>query len=112
MYVGRIVEYGTSREIFSQPAHPYTRALIAAIPDMANLGRSRRAGLTGEPPNPASPPPGCPFTPRCPVAIDLLHDRRPELRRKADGQLAACHSPDDPAGPAASDSASTLGVTA
>jgi oligopeptide/dipeptide ABC transporter ATP-binding protein len=113
MYVGRLVEYGTSREVFSQPAHPYTQALMAAVPDMANLGRSRRAGLTGEPPNPASPPPGCPFHPRCPAAIDLCTTVRPELRRKAGGQLAACHvAPDDPAGPAASDSASTLGVTA
>jgi oligopeptide/dipeptide ABC transporter ATP-binding protein len=113
MYVGRLVEYGTSREVFSQPAHPYTQALMAAVPDMANLGRSRRAGLTGEPPNPASPPPGCPFHPRCPAAIDLCRTVRPELRRKAGGQLAACHvAPDDPAGPAASDSASSLGVTA
>ena len=102
MYVGRLVEYGTSRQVFSQPQHPYTQALMAAVPDMANLGRSRRAGLTGEPPDPASPPPGCPFHPRCPAAVDLCRTVRPELRRKAGGQLAACHvAPDDPAGPAA-----------
>jgi oligopeptide transport system ATP-binding protein len=99
MYVGRIVEYGTSAEVLSAPRHPYTQALIAAVPDVTAPARSR-ARLTGEPPDPARPPPGCPFHPRCPAAIDLCRVTRPELRRKAGGQLAACHvAPDEPGPP-------------
>src|SRR6185437_5031022 len=97
MYVGRLVEYGTSRQVFSAPQHPYTQALIAAVPDVSAGAASARAKLTGEPPDPANPPPGCPFHPRCPAAIDLCRTVRPELRPKAGGQLAACHvAPDEP----------------
>jgi oligopeptide/dipeptide ABC transporter ATP-binding protein len=97
MYVGRLVEYGTSQQVFTAPAHPYTQALIAAVPDISAPAGSGRTRLTGEPPNPADPPPGCPFHPRCASAIDLCKSVRPELRLKAGGQLAACHVvPDDP----------------
>jgi oligopeptide/dipeptide ABC transporter ATP-binding protein len=103
MYVGRLVEYGTSRQVFSAPQHPYTQALIAAVPDVtASHGKGAdnkvaRVRLTGEPPDPASPPPGCPFHPRCPSAIDVCRTVRPELRVKTTGQLAACHvAPDQP----------------
>ena len=98
MYVGRLVEYGTSRQVFSQPQHPYTRALIAAVPDVAAGAAQARAKVTGEPPDPASPPPGCPFHPRCPAAIDICRSVRPELRLKAGGQLAACHVAPDASG--------------
>lgn len=97
MYVGRLVEYGTSRQVFSQPRHPYTQALIAAVPDVSAPSGTARIRLSGEPPNPANPPPGCPFHPRCAVAIDICKTVRPELKRKAGGQLAACHvAPDEP----------------
>jgi oligopeptide/dipeptide ABC transporter ATP-binding protein len=93
MYVGRLVEYGTSRQVFGQPTHPYTQALIAAVP---GLKRVERQGLKGEPPNPADPPSGCAFHPRCPLAVDICRTERPELRRKAGGQFAACHvAPDE-----------------
>jgi oligopeptide/dipeptide ABC transporter ATP-binding protein len=99
MYCGRLVEHGTSAQVFSQPRHPYTQALIAAVPDV-HAGAGARTRLMGEPPDPASPPPGCPFHPRCPAAIDICRTERPELRRKAGGQLAACHvAPDEPPGP-------------
>ncbi|MGH3395299.1 MAG: ABC transporter ATP-binding protein [Streptosporangiaceae bacterium] len=97
MYVGRLVEYGTSREVLSAPQHPYTQALIAAVPDVSAGATAARAKVTGEPPDPASPPPGCPFHPRCPAAIDICRSVRPELRLKTGGQLAACHvAPDAP----------------
>jgi oligopeptide transport system ATP-binding protein len=117
MYVGRLVEYGTSRQVFSQPQHPYTQALIAAVPDITATARTGRTRLTGEPPNPADPPAGCPFHPRCAAAIDICTTVRPELRRKVGGQLAACHvAPDDPAAPddpsAPDDLATPAGLTA
>ena len=97
MYVGRLVEYGTSEQVFSQPAHPYTQALMAAVPDVAHLGGPRPAPPPGEPPNPASPPPGCAFHPRCPLAVEICRTVAPPLVRKASGQLAACHVvPDAP----------------
>jgi oligopeptide/dipeptide ABC transporter ATP-binding protein len=99
MYVGRLVEYGTSREVFGQPQHPYTKALVAAVPEITGAGRAGRIRLTGEPPNPADPPPGCPFHPRCGVAVDICKTVRPSLRRKVGGQLAACHvAPDESPG--------------
>jgi len=98
MYVGRLVEYGTSRQVFSAPQHPYTQALIAAVPDVSAGATPARAKVTGEPPDPASPPPGCPFHPRCPAAIDICRSVRPELRLKAGGQLAACHVAPDASG--------------
>jgi oligopeptide/dipeptide ABC transporter ATP-binding protein len=72
MYVGRIVEYGTSEEVFSHPLHPYTKALIAAVPNVNARGQARLK-LSGEPPDPGNPPSGCPFHPRCPDAIDRCH---------------------------------------
>ena len=91
MYVGRLVEYGTRDEVFARPSHPYTRALMAAVPDVANLGSPRAEALGGEPPSPANPPSGCAFHPRCPLAVDICRTVTPPLVRKASGQLAACH---------------------
>ena len=99
MYVGRLVEYGTSEQVFGQPCHPYTQALIAAVPDVASLGSPRPAPLPGEPPNPASPPAGCHFHPRCPLAVEMCKTVPPPLVRKAAGQLAACHVVPDAAEP-------------
>jgi oligopeptide transport system ATP-binding protein len=91
MYVGRIVEYGRSADVFASPQHPYTRALIAAVPSVTSRKRGVRIGLSGEPPDPGDPPSGCPFHPRCTSAIDVCAKVRPELEVKEGGQMAACH---------------------
>lgn len=90
MYVGRVVEYGTSAEVFSRPLHPYTQALIAAVPSVTSRGRARLK-LSGEPPDAGNPPSGCPFHPRCPAAIQECSRTRPELVVTPEGQRVACH---------------------
>ncbi|HTR87781.1 MAG TPA: oligopeptide/dipeptide ABC transporter ATP-binding protein [Reyranella sp.] len=90
MYLGRIVEQGDPDRLFSQPAHPYTRALVSAIP-VAHAGRRRRMVLAGEPPNPVDRPAGCAFHPRCPFAVERCRSEMPVLRTLADGRRAACH---------------------
>lgn len=114
MYLGRIVEYGTSAEVFGDPQHPYTKALLAAIPEVSTGRHGPRPALAGEPPDPANPPSGCPFHPRCPLAEEQCRIVRPDLRRKTTGQLAACHlAPDqaDPAGKAPTTTAAQGGAT-
>ena len=90
MYLGRIVEEGPTQAVFNAPAHPYTRALLAAAPTLRNAQRSRRAVLSGDLPNPLSPPSGCVFRTRCAYAIPACAKRVPpmecptgELRRVA-----------------------------
>jgi peptide/nickel transport system ATP-binding protein len=92
MYVGRIVEFAPTNEIFARPRHPYTAALIDAIPVVRPelRGRTRRE-LTGEVPDPSRPPPGCLFHPRCPFATDRCRKEVPELRPMSGGGQAACH---------------------
>jgi oligopeptide transport system ATP-binding protein len=91
MYLGRVVELGTVEAVYAQPRHPYTRALLSAVPELGNRER-RRLPLLGDPPSPLSPPSGCPFHPRCPDAQPGLCDRElPALRELAPGQRAACH---------------------
>lgn len=90
MYLGRIVEEGPTEELYRKPLHPYTLALIAAIPDLA--GRKRDAiRITGDPPSPASPPSGCHFHPRCPFARPLCAVEVPPLRAISHGRAARCH---------------------
>jgi len=79
MYLGRIVETGTAEAIMEQPRHPYTRALIAAIPKAGGPRRDKPLRLPGDVPSPANPPPGCPFHPRCPFAQDRCRRERPIL---------------------------------
>jgi peptide/nickel transport system ATP-binding protein len=89
LYLGRVVEQGPTSLLLSRPAHPYTRALRAAVPDLHE--QLPRAGTrAAEPPDPASPPPGCAFHPRCPLAIDRCRTEVPALR-EVDGRRAACH---------------------
>jgi peptide/nickel transport system ATP-binding protein len=93
MYLGRIVESGRSEDIWQQPAHPYTRALLAAAPVAdPRLARSRtKAVLQGELPSPLNPPPGCSFNTRCPMAQERCRQERPILRSVAGGRMVACH---------------------
>jgi oligopeptide/dipeptide ABC transporter ATP-binding protein len=91
MYLGEIVELGDVERIFEYPAHPYTRALLAAIPVPVPSARGRRQLPQGDPPSPAAPPPGCRFHPRCPHAEQVCRETRPLLTERARGQFAACH---------------------
>ncbi|MFE0757914.1 ABC transporter ATP-binding protein [Inquilinus sp. NPDC058860] len=88
MYLGRIVEQGRPDQLFHAPAHPYTEALVSAVP---GLRRRERIVLAGDPPNPVDRPAGCAFHPRCPRALPCCRTEAPALRPAPDGRLAACH---------------------
>jgi peptide/nickel transport system ATP-binding protein len=91
MYVGRIVEIAPTRKLYQQPQHPYTEALLASIPKPDPKRKKQRVAITGEIPNPANPPSGCHFHPRCPYAQPVCKDEAPPLREITPGQFAACH---------------------
>ena len=97
MYLGRIVEYSTREALFENPLHPYTWALLSAVPRMGRRrkggeeGRSSRLRLEGDPPSPISPPPGCRFSARCPFAEERCRAEEPALREIRPGQRVACH---------------------
>lgn len=91
MYLGKIVELAPYKEIFKAPKHPYTQALLSAIP-IAKLGVDReRVILEGDVPSPINPPEGCRFEQRCMHRKDICKDKSPELRKLADGHYASCH---------------------
>jgi len=90
MYLGRIVEIGTMREVLKDPKHPYTKALLSVIPVPNPRMRRKRIILQGETPNPIDLPPGCRFHPRCPVAIDVCKESDPMLMTVSDSHRAAC----------------------
>ncbi|HEY1276496.1 MAG TPA: ABC transporter ATP-binding protein [Thermoleophilaceae bacterium] len=99
MYAGRIVERGPSAEVFADPAHPYTRALASAFPVIGDPAfRMSPAGVPGDPPDPRDLPSGCPFHPRCPVAVEGVCASTPvELWPVSPGRSAACvHAPGSP----------------
>lgn len=93
MYLGKIAEIAKSSEIFSHPVHPYTHALLSAIPVPDVEHKLERIVLTGDVPSPIDPPSGCRFHPRCPFAIDLCHQEEPVLENfgNDEGHLVACH---------------------
>jgi len=93
MYLGRLVELGDSETLYMTPKHPYTQALLSAVPhpDPAQAGNIDRIILEGDVPSPANPPPGCTFSTRCPRAQDICKQDSPEWREIGEGHFAACH---------------------
>jgi oligopeptide/dipeptide ABC transporter ATP-binding protein len=95
MYLGKLMELSPAEELYTKPIHPYTSALLSAIPipDPEENRRRERLVVSGEPPNPINPPSGCVFHPRCPRATDVCREIEPPLARYPNGHLAACHHP-------------------
>ncbi len=97
MYAGRIVEEGSSREVFADPQHPYSRSLAAAFPTIGDpSSRMNPQGLAGDPPDPSALPPGCPFHLRCSVALAECSTLDVALRQAGEGRSAACVHVDGP----------------
>jgi len=90
MYLGKIVEIGTRDEMFNSPKHPYTQALLSAIPRVGEGKKAMKKSLSGEVPSPINPPPGCTFHPRCPHAMDICAQHIPKLEGN-NTQSVACH---------------------
>jgi len=93
MYLGKIMEIGSQEDMFESPLHPYTRALLSAvpIPDPLLESTRKRIVLEGDVPNPADPPPGCPFQTRCPLVENRCQENVPEWREVTPGHWVACH---------------------
>ena len=94
MYLGRIVEQAPRDRLFDNPRHPYTEALLEAVPSPSAAARDRRrrrTAIAGEVPSAVDPPGGCPFHPRCPIAGDECRAVAPPLDPRPDGRLLACH---------------------
>jgi peptide/nickel transport system ATP-binding protein len=95
MYLGKLVEVGMRDQIYGAPAHPYTRALLSAVPDATKLGESAgRIRLVGDVPTPLNPPSGCRFRTRCWKAQEVCAAQEPPLTLKEGGSVAACHFPE------------------
>jgi oligopeptide transport system ATP-binding protein len=91
MYLGKLVEVGTSAQICADPKHPYTQALLRAVPVPDPAAKKQRVILGGDVPTPINPPSGCRFHTRCPIAVDRCKIEEPPLRQVEDGRDAACH---------------------
>ena len=91
MYLGQTVEYAETGELFAHPVHPYTQALLSAVPIPKLGAQKQRILLKGEITSPIDPKPGCRFAPRCPRACEQCHQEIPALREVADGHMVACH---------------------
>jgi peptide/nickel transport system ATP-binding protein len=90
MYLGRLCEMAASESVFSNPRHPYTKLLIETLPDIS-MDRRERVPMAGEVPNPMTPPPGCVFHPRCPLAADVCTREIPR-QVMVDNAMIACHA--------------------
>lgn len=93
MYLGKMVELAECNELYNNPQHPYTKALLSSIPrvDMSESGRKKRITLTGEIPSPIDPPPGCRFKQRCRYAMPMCAENVPEFKDMGNGHFIACH---------------------
>lgn len=90
MYLGKIVEMGEKNKVYDNPLHPYTKSLLSAIPKPDPKLKKERIVLKGDVPSPANPPSGCPFHPRCPMAMEMCRTVTPEYM-EVDGRQVACH---------------------
>jgi peptide/nickel transport system ATP-binding protein len=95
MYLGDLVEFGETERVIEDPQHPYTQALLDAVPVPEPMGGRARASITGEIPSPEDPPSGCKFHPRCPYARETCRDVRPDQFEAADGYSACFRAVDD-----------------
>ena len=91
LYLGKLAEVSELREVYAYPLHPYTQALLAAVPVPKPLERRTQPMPKGEIPNPINPPSGCRFHPRCPIAQDICAQEEPELRELRSAHMVACH---------------------
>ena len=98
MYLGRIAEIGETEAVYGNSRHPYTKALLGSMLSMDPDRRTREAPLTGDPPNPIDPPPGCRFHTRCSHAADVCRTREPRLIERGARHMAACHMGDPQSG--------------
>jgi oligopeptide/dipeptide ABC transporter ATP-binding protein len=98
MYLGKVIELADAKRLYAEPKHPYSGALLSAVPvaDPDRAAERERVILVGDVPSPIDPPSGCRFHPRCPKAQQRCVDEEPPLERKASGDLAACHFPLEP----------------
>jgi peptide/nickel transport system ATP-binding protein len=97
MYAGKVVELAETEDLFANPRHPYTNALLSAIPEVDEIeDRRERILLHGDVPSPIHPPSGCRFHPRCPKAREHCAEVEPPLEPDAHGRTVACHYPVEP----------------
>jgi peptide/nickel transport system ATP-binding protein len=98
MYLGKVVEIAEAKELVRSPKHPYTQALLSAVPVVDPASKRKRIVLPGDVPSPINPPPGCTFHPRCPAAIDICKVEMAPLREISPGHWVACHVAQNEAG--------------
>ena len=91
MYLGKMVEMASFNQLYTTPLHPYTEALLSAIPQVDVKNRSKRIILEGDVPNPINPPAGCRFHPRCGKVFERCYHEEPLLKKIESGQVVACH---------------------
>ena len=92
MYLGNIVELGTKEAIYGNQRHPYTKALLSAVSNVKGQGSKNRIILQGDIPSPVNPPSGCPFHTRCGYCMEICKEKKPELKKMADGTLVECYN--------------------